>query len=77
MAKYHRNGEYIITETHFDRFSSRWEGYVLAQNERTKTWVTWYFLVRDGEWDYNHGHYFDQERDARADFYHRISCMYA
>lgn len=76
MFRYRKNEGYYIQEVHTDRFSEREEGYVLAVNPDTSMWVTWYFLVRDGVWSFNWGHYFNTQKDAEADFHHRISAMY-
>lgn len=76
MYRYRENAGYYIQEVHTHRFSEREEGYVLAKKPDAEFYVTWYFLVRDGVWDYNLGHYFDNARDAEIDFHHRISMMY-
>ena len=75
--KYRQNAGYTIIETHTNRLSDRWEGYVLGENPKTGMYVTWYYLDRNGETVYNLGHYFNTKKEALADFYHRVSCIYA
>lgn len=77
MGRYRENAGYVIIETHIFRDTDRWEGYVLGHKPDSDAYVTWYFLVRDGVWVYNLGHYFDAFNEATRDFHLRIADHYA
>lgn len=52
-----------------------WYGIALAHNEKTNMWATWCTKQKqdkETEIDFFWGHYFDKERDARADYHGRL-----
>ena len=57
-------------------------GIALAQNEATGYWVTWQFTYDETKTDLNEkysfywGHYFEREKDARADYHRRLLAEY-
>ena len=53
-------------------------GIALAQNEKTGWWATWQFTYdemkteKEERYSFYWGHYFDREKDAKADYHSRL-----
>lgn len=57
-------------------------GIALAKNEKTDWWVTWQFTYdemkknKEEKYSFYWGHYFEREKDARADYHRRLLAEY-